>query len=71
MPLLNHNGLDVNSEEAVREAYQLLQSVQAEYDNRKILKPYEQHGVYSFYCQDLDGNLWEIRQSAQWLFFDV
>jgi hypothetical protein len=71
MPLLNHSGLDADSEEAVREAYQLLQSVQAEYGSRKILQQHDQHGVYSFYGQDLDGNLWEIRQSARRLFFDV
>ena len=60
MPLLNHNGLDVDSEDSVREAHQLLQSVQTEYGIRKIMAPHELHGVYSFYFQDLDGNWWEI-----------
>ena len=60
MDLLNHNGLDVGSEEEVREAHDLLQSVQQEYGIRKIQKPHLQHGAYSFYFQDLDGNWWEI-----------
>ncbi len=60
MDLLNHNGLDVGSEEEVREAYELLQSVQQEYGIRKIQKPRAQHGAYAFYFQDLDGNWWEI-----------
>jgi catechol 2,3-dioxygenase-like lactoylglutathione lyase family enzyme len=60
MDLLNHNGLDVGSEEEVREAYEILQSVQQEYGIRKLQKPHLQHGAYSFYVQDLDGNWWEI-----------
>ena len=60
MTLFNHNGLDVESEGAVLEAHRLLQSVQEEYGILKILKPHEQHGVFSFYFQDMDGNWWEI-----------
>lgn len=60
MPLLNHNGLDVDSDEAVRQAHQLLQSVQEEYGVRRINRPQKQHGAYSFFFQDLDGNWWEI-----------
>ncbi|MCQ8191069.1 VOC family protein [Streptomyces rugosispiralis] len=60
MPLMNHNGLDLASEEEVGEAYDALQRVADEYGIRKLTKPVRQHGTYSFYLQDLDGNWWEI-----------
>ena len=60
MPLLNHNGLDVGSEEEVRQAHKLLESVREEYGIRKINRAQWQHGAYSFFFQDLDGNWWEI-----------
>ena len=60
MELLNHNGLDVSTNEDVDKAYELLCSVKDEYDLRKIQKPHTQHGAYSFYFQDMDGNWWEI-----------
>ncbi|MEK8174133.1 FAD-dependent oxidoreductase [Streptomyces sp. M19] len=60
MPLLNHNGLDLGSEEEVREAHAALGRVQEEYGIKKLTRPTHQHGVYSFYVQDLDGNWWEI-----------
>lgn len=60
MPLMAHNGIDLGSEDEVREAYDLLASVKDEYGIRKLTKPITQHGTYSFYLQDLDGNWWEI-----------
>ena len=60
MAQLNHNGLDVASNEAVDQAYELLDSVKDDYGIKRIKKPHQQHGVYSFYFQDLDGNWWEI-----------
>ncbi|WP_432989852.1 VOC family protein [Dactylosporangium sp. CA-233914] len=60
MPLLNHNGLDLSSEEEVRAAHEALQKVKDEYGIKKFTKPIRQHGTYSFYMQDLDGNWWEI-----------
>ena len=60
MNLMNHNGLDVSSEADVDQAYERLLSVQEKYGIRKIQKPHTQHGAYSFYFQDLDGNWWEI-----------
>src|SRR5206468_11195711 len=53
MPLLNHNGLDVGSEDEVRGAHELLESVKDEYGIRKINRVQRQHGAYSFYVQDL------------------
>jgi catechol 2,3-dioxygenase-like lactoylglutathione lyase family enzyme len=60
MPLLNHNGIDLATEEEVREAYDTLQRVKDDYGIRKLTNPVHQHGTYSFYLQDLDGNWWEI-----------
>ena len=59
MHILNHNGLDVGSEEEVRTAYDLLRSVEQEYSLRKISKPARLHGYYAFMFQDMDGNWWE------------
>ena len=60
MNMLNHNGLDVGSPEAVDEAYEILQKVKDEYGIRKIQKPRHSHGDHAFYFCDLDGNWWEI-----------
>ncbi len=60
MNLMNHNGLDVGSEEEVRTAHERLQSVKEEYGIRQITAPHHMHGAYAFFFQDLDGNWWEI-----------
>lgn len=60
MTVFNHNGLDVETEEDVLEAHRILHSVQEEYGILKILEPHQQHGVFSFYFRDMDGNWWEI-----------
>lgn len=60
MSLLNHNGLDVATREDVDECYRLLESVKEQWDIKKITRPVDQHGTYSFYFRDLDDNWWEI-----------
>jgi catechol 2,3-dioxygenase-like lactoylglutathione lyase family enzyme len=72
MNLLNHNGLDVRTQEEVDEAHR---TVCAESDNwklKKITKPRLQHGTYSFFFWDADGNCWEILSNPDggysWLF---
>jgi catechol 2,3-dioxygenase-like lactoylglutathione lyase family enzyme len=62
MSMLDHNGLDVATAEAVDEAHALLTSNKAEYGLGRITKPQDQHGAYSFYFADCDGNWWEILQ---------
>ncbi|MGE3414369.1 MAG: VOC family protein [Dehalococcoidia bacterium] len=57
MGVLDHNGIDVATREEVDRAHETLKN---EYGIRRINKLMEQHGVYSFYLQDLDGNWWEI-----------
>jgi catechol 2,3-dioxygenase-like lactoylglutathione lyase family enzyme len=58
--IMNHNGLEVEGDEAVDRCYEKLMAVQDEYGLRKIQKPHKQHGNYAFYFMDLDGNWWEI-----------
>ncbi len=72
MSLLNHNGLDVESQEEVDEAYESLVAHQEQWEVGKITKPMLQHGTYSFFFKDLDDNWWEILTNPPggyaWLF---
>ena len=58
---LNHWGIDVASRELVDEARERALENQSKYGIRKVNQALDQHGVYSFYLQDLDGNWWEIQ----------
>jgi catechol-2,3-dioxygenase len=60
MPILNHNGLDVATRDEVDECYRVLQAGKEKWGLGQITKPADQHGTYSFYFSDLDGNWWEI-----------
>lgn len=60
MTMLDHNGIDLASREAVDDAFAKLQAAKDEYSIKRINKVQEQHGAYSFYFQDLDGNWWEV-----------
>lgn len=60
MPMLNHNGLDVATREEVDECYRILNEGKDKWGLKKITRPAEQHGTYSFYFADLDDNWWEI-----------
>lgn len=59
--VLNHWGIDVESKEKVDEAYENALKYKDEYKIRQVLKPVSQHGVYSFYLEDLDHNWWEVQ----------
>lgn len=59
--VLNHWGVDVESIEKVDEAYANAIKYKDAYKIRQIMKPVSQHGVYSFYLEDLDHNWWEIQ----------
>jgi catechol 2,3-dioxygenase-like lactoylglutathione lyase family enzyme len=58
--IYSHFGLDFDSREEVDAAYATASAVRDEYGIRKITRPVEQHGTYSFYVIDADGNWWEI-----------
>lgn len=60
MQILDHNGLHVATREDVEAAHRILHEVREEYGIGRINKLMDQHGVYSFYFEDLDANWWEI-----------
>ncbi len=72
MALLNHNGIDVETEAEVDAAYEKVMEHAEKYGMTKITKPKVQHGTYSFYFWDRDQNAWEILTNPQggysWLF---
>jgi catechol-2,3-dioxygenase len=72
MNLLNHNGLDVKTKEEVDAAHQVVTANAEKWHLTKISKPYLQHGTYSFFFWDGDGNAWEILTNPEggyrWIF---
>jgi len=72
MTMLNHNGIDVETQAEVDEAHKKVVEYAEKYGLKKISKPLVQHGTYSFYFWDRDDNAWEILTNPQggysWLF---
>jgi catechol 2,3-dioxygenase-like lactoylglutathione lyase family enzyme len=72
MPMLNHNGLDVETRAAVDESHRKVAEGAAQWGISKVTRPADQHGTYSFYFCDLDDNWWEILANPQggysWMF---
>ena len=72
MPMLNHNGLDVETREDVNECHRILDEGKETWGITKLTRPADQHGTYSFYFCDLDDNWWEILANPQggysWMF---
>ena len=72
MPRLNHNGIDVQSDGDVDEAYRAVLAAQTAWGLYGITIPKEQHGTYSFLFWDADGNSWEILSNPpggySWMF---
>jgi catechol 2,3-dioxygenase-like lactoylglutathione lyase family enzyme len=60
MDPLNHNGLELESKDAVIEAHKTLQALKDDYEIRQISDPTTVHGDFSFMVVDLDGNWWEF-----------
>lgn len=60
MTFLNHNGLDVATEEEVDAAHATVSEQAEKWGITNISKPMVQHGTYCFYFWDIDGNAWEI-----------
>src|SRR5260370_34716210 len=60
MPFLNHNGIDVETEDDVDECHRLAVRSAAIWKLHNISKPMGQHGTYRFYFWDADDNSWEI-----------
>jgi hypothetical protein len=53
--------VDVESKEKVDEAHRNALKYKDQYKIKQVLNPVSQHGVYSFYMEDLDHNWWEIQ----------
>ena len=72
MNLLNHNGLDVRTQEEVDEAHRTVCAQADRWQLKKITRPHLQHGTYSFFFWDGDANCWEILTNPEggysWLF---
>ncbi len=69
----NHWGLDVKTKEEVDEAHRKLTELKDHYRIKMIHQPNLQHGVYSFYFQDMNYTYWEIEYYDGFLhddFFD-
>jgi catechol 2,3-dioxygenase-like lactoylglutathione lyase family enzyme len=72
MVMLNHNGLDVATQEEVDAAHRIVEAEREAWGLHKITRPILQHGTYSFYFWDADDNCWEILTNPaggySWLF---
>lgn len=72
MPFLYHNGIDVESDAEVDEAYAIVMRDAEKWGLHDITKPIVQHGSYSFYFRDMDENFWEILSNPRggygWMF---
>ena len=72
MPLLNHNGFDVETQGEVDKAYEIAIEQAKKWGLHKFTKPKLQHGTYSFFFWDMDENCWEILTNPPggygWLF---
>ena len=72
MTMLNHNGIDVETQDEVNEVHRVVEAERETWGLHKITKPVLQHGTYSFYFWDADDNCWEILTNPtggySWLF---
>jgi predicted lactoylglutathione lyase len=59
--LLNHWGLDLASKEDVDAAHAAAVASKDAFGIRQVTDTQLQHGVYSFYIEDLDHNWWELQ----------
>jgi hypothetical protein len=57
----NHWGMDVASPEEVDRIYEASLQLKDTYRIRTITDRVHQHGVYSFYIEDVDHNWWEFQ----------
>lgn len=57
----NHWGIDVGSEAEVDRIHQAAVDLKSTYGIHAVTDCVKQHGVYSFYLEDLDHNWWEFQ----------
>lgn len=58
--VLRHWGIDVESRDEVDRLHGLALRHQQDYGIRTVRHVTDQHGAYSFYFEDCDGNWWEF-----------
>jgi len=67
-----HNGLDVETDADVDDAWRLCHAQAGQWGLHDIGKPSARHGTYSFLFWDLDDNCWEILSNPKngytWIF---
>ena len=72
MPRIYHNGLDVETDAEVDEAWRRCTEEAGKWGLSEITKPIARHGTYSFLFWDADGNAWEILSNPKggytWIF---
>ena len=72
MPRIYHNGLDVDTDSDVDEAWRQCHAQAGKWGLHQITKPIARHGTYSFLFWDADDNAWEIlsnpRGGYTWIF---
>jgi catechol 2,3-dioxygenase-like lactoylglutathione lyase family enzyme len=72
MTFLNHNGIDVATQQEVDAAHRVIEAEGAAWGVHKLTRPALQHGTYCFYFWDCDDNAWEILSNPpggySWLF---
>ena len=72
MPRMYHNGLDVETDGEVDEAWRRCHEEAEKWGLHDITKPVARHGTYSFLFWDADDNAWEIlsnpRGGYTWIF---
>ena len=72
MDRLYHNGLDVDTDTEVDEAWKLCTEHAVKWGLHEIGKPSARHGTYSFLFWDADDNAWEILSNPKggytWIF---
>lgn len=57
----NHWGIDVGSADEVERIHKAATEMKSHYELRTVTPCVKQHGVYSFYIEDVDHNWWEIQ----------
>ena len=67
---LNHWGIDVASRAEVDRAREDAIRLKERYGIQEVHQARDQHGVYSFYLQDRDGNWWEIQSLPEPALYD-
>jgi hypothetical protein len=62
--MINHWGFEVATRGDVERVHALLSANAEAYGLRRVHPAKANHGSYSFYCEDVDSNWWEVESRA-------